>query len=222
MITLAYPLLASPISITENQISVLTIENPIELRRFLIDLKNQVNGLTGEAVLAENFEPLEFSHAAALLTDIFTIDFSSRKLTAKIYEDVCDSAADYIEDLQHLLISLNQLAAQITMKMDFDASFTELNDPKMLLKQLDFCVDTEGLSYPEQLVLYIKMQQRFLKKKLVILYNLKPCLSETELEAFYQAIQYERLSILLIENMQRELPLPIERTVIIDKDLCVF
>ena len=75
-----------------SEISVLTIEHPIELRRFLMDLKNQINGLTGEAVLSEDFELLEFSNAAILLTDIFTIDFSSRKLVSKIYEDVCNSA----------------------------------------------------------------------------------------------------------------------------------
>lgn len=58
-----------------SEISVLTIEHPIELRRLLMDLKNQINGLTGEAVLSEDFELLEFSNAAILLTDIFTIDF---------------------------------------------------------------------------------------------------------------------------------------------------
>lgn len=205
-----------------SEISVLTIEHPIELRRFLMDLKNQINGLTGEAVLSEDFELLEFSNAAILLTDIFTIDFSSRKLVSKIYEDVCNSASAYQEDLHHILILLNQLAVQITMNMDFDASFTELNDSTILLKQLNFCVDTENLSYPEQLILYIKLQQRFLKKKLVILYNLKSCFSVSELEAFYQTIQYEKLSILLIENMQRDPPLSMEHTMIIDKDLCVF
>ena len=35
-------------------------------------------------------------------------------------------------------------------------------------------------------------------------------------------IQYEKLSILLIENMQRNPPISMEHTVIIDKDLCVF
>lgn len=106
-----------------SEISVLTIEHPIELRRFLMDLKNQINGLTGEAVLSEDFELLEFSNAAILLTDIFTIDFSSRKLVSKIYEDVCNSA--YQEDLHHILILLNQLAVQITMNMDSEASLQD-------------------------------------------------------------------------------------------------
>lgn len=89
-------------------------------------------------------------------------------------------------------------------------------------KLFNFSVDVSNLSCVERLTLYIKLQQRFLKKKLVAVYNLKACLSSDELNLFYQTILYEKLHILLIEDIQRNHPLPIEHTFIIDRDLCIF
>lgn len=222
MMTLTYPLLSAPISFAENEIPVLIIENPMELRNFLYDLKCQISGQEGMSVLSENFEPIEIANSLILLTDILSVDFTTRKLINRIYEEVNLAASNHADALQSSMIALNQIALQIATEMEFDVTFVELTDPTPILKQFNFSVDVSNLSCVERLTLYIKLQQRFLKKKLVAVYNLKACLSSDELNLFYQTILYEKLHILLIEDIQRNHPLPIEHTFIIDRDLCIF
>ena len=220
--TLMHPLFSTPIFFNENEIQVLIIENQTELRAFIFDLRYQINGQAGESVLAENFEPIEISNLLILLTDIFSLDFTSRKLLSYIFAETTLVASNFLNDLQKSTIALNRIASEIAADMEFDISFNELTDPTSILKQFNFFVDISNLSYVEQLTLYIKFQQRFFHNKLVVLYNLKACLSPHELELFYQAVLYEKLSILLIEDIQRGRPLSAEHLVIIDKDLCAF
>ncbi|MBT9818523.1 type II-A CRISPR-associated protein Csn2 [Butyricicoccus faecihominis] len=222
MMTLTYPLLSAPISFAENEIPVLIIENPMELRNFLYDLKCQISGQEGMSVLSENFEPIEIANSLILLTDILSVDFTTRKLINRIYEEIALAAANHADTLRNSMIALNQIALQIATEMEFDVNFVELTDPTPILKQFNFSVDVSNLSCVERLTLYIKLQQRFLKKKLVAVYNLKACLSSDELNLFYQTILYEKLHILLIEDIQRRHPLSIEHTFIIDRDLCIF
>lgn len=167
MMTLTYPLLSAPISFAENEIPVLIIENPVELRNFLYDLKRQISGQEGASVLAENFEPIEIANSIILLTDILAVDFTTRKLTNRIYEEVNLVASNHADALQSSIIALNQIALQISTEMDFDVSFIELTDPTPIFKLFNFSVDDSNLSCVERLTLYIKLQQRFLKKKLV-------------------------------------------------------
>lgn len=222
MMTLSYPLLPASITFVENKISVLIIENPVELRHLLINLREQVNGFSGNMVLAENYQPIEISTHAVLLTELFSLDFLTRKIANKVYESVCEISSAYTEQIQHIMMELNQIAASIALNMEFETGFVEFDDPKSFLKQFNFYVDTSELSFVEQLLLYIKIQHRLFCKKLTILYNLKACLTIQELEEFYQAVQYEKLTILLIEDTQRNAPLLVENTIIVDQDLCVF
>lgn len=222
MMALTYPLLSTPISFNENEIPVLIIENPMELRNFLYDLKRQISGQMGMSVLSENFVPIEIANSLILLTDILSVDFTTRKLINRIYEEIALVAANHADTLRNSMIALNQIALQIATEMEFDVNFVELTDPTPILKQFNFSVDVSNLSCVERLTLYIKLQQRFLKKKLVAVYNLKACLSSDELNLFYQTILYEKLHILLIEDIQRSHPLSIEHTFIIDRDLCIF
>lgn len=58
--------------------------------------------------------------------------------------------------------------------------------------------------------------------KLTAIYNLKACMSTEELELFYKSVKYEKLPLLLVEDIQRKAIPADERTVIIDEDLCVI
>ena len=174
------------------------------------------------SVLAENFEPIEIANSLILLTDILAVDCTTRKLTNRIYEEVNLVASNHADALQSSIIALNQIALQISTEMDFDVSFIELTDPTPIFKLFNFSVDDSNLSCVERLTLYIKLQQRFLRKKLVAIYNLKACLSSHKLNLIYQTILYEKLHILLIEDIQHNNPLSIEHTFIIDRDLCIF
>ena len=220
--TLAYPLLARPLSFTENRINLLVIENRGELRRFLFSLRDQIDGLPGELVLGKNGEILEMSKNAILITDPFSLDFESRKLLTKITQDACSAGNEYAEELHSLMVRLNEIAMKISRSLGYDAAFEPVDSFDELIKILNFHIDREEMSFPESLLEYMKLQRLFFNKKLFVFYNLKACLSMEELNLFYKSVFYEKLDVLLVEDTQRRESLPCESCIIIDKDLCVF
>ena len=53
-------------------------------------------------------------------------------------------------------------------------------------------------------------------------YNLKAVLTADELAALYRMIRYEKLNVLLIEDMPRKRLEQYAKMTIVDEDLCIF
>ena len=86
--TLTFPLLDAPIRFEENHVQELIIENPVALRQFMEELRDQVDGMPGDIVLAVQYEPRELSGKVALMTDPFHIEAGTKKLINKIQQAV--------------------------------------------------------------------------------------------------------------------------------------
>lgn len=220
--TLAYPLLAEPILFAENKVSVLVIENATELRSVLLLLQRQCSGDKGEFVLAEDGTPMEFSRVAVLVTDPFSLEFDSRKLLTKLTQEACTAAEEFADNFHRIMVELNELGSKISLQLGFEAAFSAVESQDDLIKLMGFRVDTESLSFAEQVLEFVKLQRSFCGKKLVIFYNLKSVLSESELCSLYQSVRYEKLNLLLIESELRKQQKEFENTIVVDKDLCVF
>lgn len=220
--TFAYPLLQETIRFEENKVNVLVIENKVELRKLLSGIREQLEGFDGELILAEKGQIIEFSKALYLITDPFSLDFDSKKLLAKVAQEACLAGEEYTGEIQRLMSEINSLAFRICSRLDFDAAFSELEAFEDIVKLMGFRVDAEEMSFPEKLLEFIKLQRRFFNKKLFVFYNLRACLSNEELLMFYRCAMYEKQHLLLIEDIARSGAEEYEKTVIIDKDLCIF
>ena len=220
--TLAFPLLSEPIVFRENEVPILVVEHEAELRRLLFMLQQQIDGLSGEFILAEDYAPVELSKKAFLVTDPFALDFDSKKISGKIDQEAIAAGTVFADTFQKILDELNKLACNISTMLDFEATFSELEDWKFFLKYLNFHIDRYSLDFSSQLIEFLKLQRRFFGRKLGIFYNIKAILTNEELRLLYETIQYEKLQVLFIEDSQRRKISSDERVVIIDPDLCVF
>ena len=77
--------ISNPIIINENKINILVLEN----KKFFIDkineLINQINGDYGDYFLFDlNDEELLISKNCEILTDLFSLDFDSKKIKSAI------------------------------------------------------------------------------------------------------------------------------------------
>ncbi len=220
--TLFYPLLNEPIRFSEDQIAVLIVEHRGELRKAVCTLQEQMAGADGPFVLGQRGEIRPISKEALLITDPFSVELDGKRLLTKITQEAEMAGTAYGERLQELLLQLNEIAAQISTELEFEASFTELESWGELIHLMGFRVDTENLSFSERLLEYMKLQRKFFGKRLFVFFNLKACLTEKECLLLYKSVQYEKLQILLLEDLQRTPLKEYENTVLIDEDLCVF
>lgn len=219
---IVHPMLPEPIEFKENQINVLVVENAAALREMLLCLSAQCAGEEGDFILSEGIQLLELSKNAVFVRDLFALDFSSKRVTAKLDQEAIATGADYEAALREIMKALNEIAGKICASLDYDAVFSEIDSWEQLVRLLSFRVDLDSLSFPERVLEFMKVQRRFFGKTLFVFYNLKALLSAQELELFYRSLLYEKLTVFLIEDVQRRPLKDLESTAIIDEDLCVF
>ncbi len=219
---LVYPLFDKPIEFEENTICVFVIERADELRKMLGMLRSQIEGAEGDFVLSEKLELLPLSKYALLVTDPFSLEFDTKRIQTKLLQTACVAGESYSEQLAEILLRLREISTGISAEMELEVTASDLDDQEALIKLMDFRIDAEQLSFPEQILEYLKLQRRFFGKRLFVFYNLKACLSLEELRLLYRMIQYEKMSLLLLEDMQRRSIKEVERTLIVDEDLCIF
>ena len=124
---LAYPLLNTPIEFDENYVSVLVIENARELRKAIISLKQQVDGGQGEFVLSENHETVEIAKSVLFVSDPFSPEIDSKKISSKINQDACKSAAEYYEEFCRIICEINMLAEKWSTMRPLQSSKRRIN-----------------------------------------------------------------------------------------------
>lgn len=216
---LACGFLENPIEFSENKINVIVIENQKLFRKTVCEFIEQAENKVGSFVLSEKFEPIDFSKKTAVVSDVFNIDFSSKKILSKINQNICEN---FPEDEKFYKVRnlLNEIGSGILSEADFDLQFSEVEFPEDIIKIFDFRINDSEMELIDKITEYMKIQRIFFGKEIFIFVNLKSCFSEEETENFYQWVFYNKFHVILIESFQRGIPLSCEETVIIDKDLC--
>lgn len=214
----AHPLLEKAIVINEGDIATLIIENPIALR-------NTVRGITNsepEFVLSKGFSPVELSKYAEIVTNIFEVDFGSRKIAGKLSAEAEKISNDYPDETHSLLMTLNNYAELLSTKMDYPIKFSFVENTEKIIKLLDFTVDNENMPFSECLLAYMNLCRNFFGKQLFVFMNLKCFLSDNEFKLFCKNVAYEKFCVLLIEAFDCDRASEYEKKIIIDNDLCVI
>lgn len=213
-----HPLIEKPITINEGEIATIVIENPIELRSTVTGIVNA----DPDFVLSKNFTPIELSKYAEFITDMFDVDFASKKISSKLSAEAERISMDYANETLSLLQTLNEYAELISNSIDFPVKYSFVENAEKIIKLLNFTIDNENMTFPEALLTYMEVCRGFLGKQLFIFLNLKNFLSDIEFELFCKTAAYEKFRILLIEAFDSGKISEYEKKYIIDNDLCVI
>lgn len=201
-------------------INVLNVENGKFFREVVQDFIMQTEGYSGNFVLSQADGFLQMSKCVSIVTDVFNLDFSDKKLQNKLYSSltaVCEQnfQKEYLDLQQNFYAFFQKLNAE----SDFALDYAEELPLSSLLKSFSVCFETQNLNFIEKLCLYIDILTTLLGVKLIVFVNLKSCLSQTELLSLYQFINYNKINVMLIENGAKS-KVENEFMVTIDNDLC--
>ena len=211
--------LSEPIKFNENIVNVLVVESPHVYRSLINDLILQESGFAGDFVLSCKNETIEFYKKAAVISDVFRLDFDSRKISSKLNNYIC-GIYEMDDNIRELFNDINDLGYKILEKLQFEADFNHFENVEDIIKVFDFKLISNENGLAESLFEYVKIQKEFFGKELCIIVGLRSCLERDELEAFYKRLEYEKLNVLLLESHQTNEFLDCENVLIIDKDLC--
>lgn len=218
---LMHQLFSSPIKFLENTTNVLVIENPLIFNKTIRELLQQKNGFDGKFILSENYTPIPINKNMEIITDTFTLNLDSKKITTKIHSLLKDiSNIDLIQETQVLQKELNLYLSNLIQFCDYPLKYEQNIDIASIFKACNLSIDISYETPLEQIINYILLFRNLFNTKLFVFVNLKCILSKDEFINLYKTINYEKINILLIENTPKDIITPYEKIRIIDNDIC--
>ena len=210
------------IDIEENEPAILVIENQKVMAEVVEQLYELCNSEEGDFVLSDAGKQLSFEKATEMIINPFSIDFNARKIQNKLYSELLEAEASYIEEKAHIQTLVIDYLDKLTHKAPYEMISSDLEvDTMKLFKMLDVRIEPQCNSLLERLVEYTKVLSRLLRKKLIIFVNICNYLDSDEIESLYEICSYQKIMVLFIESCEQCFQIP-AKTYIIDKDKCLI
>lgn len=222
MITLVHENIEEEFILDGNKTYQLVIENPSFMLSVLNDLVMQSEyGSEGKFSLYNELNSIGLKNNVEVITNYFSLDYANKKFTTALSKRISSLSSDEAvfklvekcnKDVIELLDRINDL---LPINIDFNNSLTIADYSKAVsvMPQKTYTNEIEKLDD------YLKLVAELLKINIVIIVNLSQIFTEKELSLLIKSIKYNKMSLILIEGKKSECPL-IDKTIIIDKDLC--
>ena len=210
------------IELKENQISVLVVELSEKLSELIQELYLSRQGGEGKFLLSEADKLLNMGKFLELVVNPFAIDVNEKRIVQKLYQEIESQVQEQLvletAEIHSRLISyLEEIAGKVTYPVIFDLEQNVLG----LMKTYNVRLETESITMLEKLVEYFRLLHQLCRVEVIVCVNLKSYLSEVELRQLYETVFYEKIALVLLENVQRE-KVEGERIGIMDRDRCII
>lgn len=207
--------------ITENQINVVCIENQVAFTDIVSDIWRQYNGYDGKIIVSDGNATVKFSKEAEVIINPLAVDCNDKKIITALYQELktatdCMLQEETLRIRTELIGYLDKVIGTVPYMSVYDYDL----DLTGLLKLFGVHVDHTDGKLSELLAEYMKLRKSLCSISYFIFVNLKNYLSEEDLVLLYEAANYEKIHLILLESFQRDI-INGERTLIIDKDLCL-
>lgn len=217
---LAYENFSTVVETSAQTMTGIIIENPQMLYRFLVDMKEALDGNGQGIVLSSDNRVMDFTKNAELLTDFIQFDLNQKALLSKIAASI-----DKISESESFYSSSRQLLAQIEnhiMEMTIDLPcdlVCEKLSMQSVIKAMGISLVDDYSCLEEKLLAYMDLVRDFLGKKLFIFVNVRGLIPYHNLQKLVDTALLREHELLLIDNAVYP-KLKQEKRLVIDEDLC--
>lgn len=203
-----------------DKVPTLVIENQPLLYRLLDDIRSQTEGEDGKSAVSDKGKVLQTAKSAELITELVGFTLNKRQLinkAASSLEKEVMSGELYGEAME-LIGELNAFLSKAAFELDGDICFPGISFSSLIKSSgMEFREDYASL--PEKLLDYFELVEKYDRKKLFIIYDMRSLVSDKEVELFLESVVQRCYNVLMIESSERE-RLPLEERYIVDSSLC--
>lgn len=202
---LVHPELERQIEWLEHKECEWIIESPVLFATFLQELRGQAMGLEGQFVLSDENTVFDMSKDVEIIVDPLNLAINDKKILSKIYvelrkiaygEDLYLKTQQLVNDIRHYFYELEY---ESPMMLDIDDEI----DIQLIFKALGVKIEERECDFFENIIIYIKLLAEILKKKVVVLVNVRSYLTEKQIDELLECATYNEIRILLLESQQR-------------------
>lgn len=214
--------LKTEILFEENTINIWVIESKKYFNILVKELISQSEGADGRFVFSFDNEIVQVKDHIEVIADIYTLDFTSKRIKAKINKILKGIAEEEtLPETNEIKTIMERFLISLIDKTDLNLEFEQFMDIGDLIKLFDVNPIESYEGILDSLIGYLKLSSRLFPDSHFIFINLKQFLEDDEIKELYSFVIYEKISILLIENQQMT-AMEHEKYLILDKDLCII
>ncbi|MDO5044689.1 MAG: type II-A CRISPR-associated protein Csn2 [Coriobacteriia bacterium] len=215
-----YPDINKVFDTEDDYVNELVIENSRLLYALLLDIKQQIKGGEGRAVLSIDDKVQPMSKFAELLLDFFPFEINTRLLLNKAsaaLERSILQGEQYQRSLE-LLNEIEKFLIDSSFPFNCDVNFSNITLASLIKAcGLSFAEDHDSLC--EKIIDYMELVREFDKNKLFITYNLRCIVSDNEMNKFLDTILAHGYHLIMIESSLHSM-LSKEKRYIVDANHC--
>lgn len=210
------------LNIVENQVTVLSVENPVAYTRIIGDMWSQINGEEGSFILSDCEKIKNISKEVECVFNPFSLDCNNKKVITRLYQELkAQSDCVLQEETAKLNCDIIDYLERLIMTVPYNLKFNCDMDISAIMKMYNVEIENQADSMLENIVEYMKVVSQICGIRTFAFVDLKHFLTYEELEKLYETVFYEKINLIIIEPVHTD-KLNGEKCWIIDKDLCII
>ena len=215
------------IKFEDGKINVLEIYDKKLFTNFIKYLNEQCNEKVEEnnkIVLMKDSKRQKIGKSIFLLTDLFNIDFNSKKIINKIYNIIEQNIKNKQDDeINKMVILLRNYLIEEINEIPFEFNMNREIEIQDLLKIFNVKIDTSCyISIIEKIEFIIDIISNLKIAEILVIPNLKAYLTEKELLEIYKYSIYNNIKLLVVESICEDKLLEYEKKNILDENFDEF
>lgn len=206
----------------ENKVNLLVVENKKKFMEFIQEIIKQINGNEGKFFLFDKNTELKIYNKVEIIKDIFDLDINNKKILNKIYHELEELSIDseFLLETKNMESNLLKYIYCLIEKYDYPLEIIEGLDLKEIFKLLSVKLSLCFSNKIEEILEYIDLVSRILKKEIFVLVNFHIFLEKDDIVALCRECFYKKIKLLFVENQKPDIINNEEKLFIIDNDLC--
>ena len=206
----------------ENKVNLLVVENKKKFVEFIQEIIKQINRNEGKFFLFDKNTELKIHNKVEIIKDIFDLDINNKKILNKIYHELEELSIDseFLLETKNMESNLLKYIYCLIEKYDYPLEIVEGLDLKEIFKLLSVKLSLCFSNKVEEILEYIDLVSRILKKEIFVLVNLHIFLEKDDIVALCRECFYKKIKLLFVENQKPDIINNEEKLFIIDNDLC--
>lgn len=188
----------------EDQVNVLLIKDTKCFTNIIQKINDKIEGIDSDEIflLDDDNKELNMQKEMCMLTDLFNIDYNSKKVLGKLYDKISASIENSDNTtLQKLFVEIRKCVVEEINEFPFEFTMSDNIDLISMLKLYNLKID--NLSYEtilEKIEFLIDLNATLNLFNIIVIPNLKIYLSNEELIELYKYSLYNNVKLLLIER----------------------
>lgn len=221
MITLANKNIEKKMSLSSVKFYNLIFESPIEFRKTITALKEQLDGDEEFFLAYTEKEDIKLSKYGYIIETPLNIQVDEKKTNLNIQKDIgTHIKSEEKEKFELLKQTINEYISEITYDYNLPVSMDDDINLTSFLKAMSLSYQDNSESFIERFINKIKLISFIFGYKIFFFINLHDYFSNDEMETIFLQLDLLEISYILISSHAPKQKISKEFLIIIDEDLC--